>query len=220
MTRALAYYRTSSAANVEGDSAHRQDQRVTAYARAAGLEIVACYWDAAVSGADPIETRGGFGALLEHAVSDGIPVVVVEDASRFARSMIAQELGVTLLARRGVRLVTSSGQELSDETDPSKVMMRQIVGAFSQYEKAKVVERLKHGRERVRAAVGKCEGREKGHAETNPELVREARRLSRKSPKTGKVRSLRQIAAELEALGFRSGSGGALSPSVVRGLIA
>jgi hypothetical protein len=53
------------------------------------------------------------------------------------------------------------------------------------------------------------EGR-KGYAETNPELVREAKRLARKSPKTGEKRSLREIAEELEKLGLRQRQGPAL----------
>lgn len=219
MDRAIAYLRTSSATNVEGDSAHRQNEAVMGYAERAGLEMDSCFWDAAVSGADPIETRAGFVALLEHAEQAGIGLVVVEDASRFARSMIAQELGVLLLAKRGVRLVTASGQELSDDSDPSKVMMRQIAGAFSQYEKDKLVLKLRAARDRKRAATGKCEGR-KGHAERTPEIAREARRLARRSPKTGKVRSLREIAAELAGLGFTSTAGTPLSPSVVRDLLA
>ncbi|MET0529713.1 MAG: hypothetical protein ABW003_15510 [Microvirga sp.] len=60
------------------------------------------------------------------------------------------------------------------------------------------VAKLRGARERQRAAVGKCEGR-KGHLEG--EVVREAKRLRRRSPKTGRQRSLREIAAELSALG-------------------
>jgi DNA invertase Pin-like site-specific DNA recombinase len=218
MTRAIAYLRTSSAANVEGDSAHRQDRAIMAYAAGAGLTVDSCFWDAAVSGADPIETRAGFTALLDHAEAAGIGVVLVEDAGRFARAMIAQEMGVMLLARRGVRLLTASGQDMTDESDPARVMMRQVAGAFAQYEKSKVVERLRAGRDRVRAATGRCEGR-KRHVELQPELRREARRLARRNPKTGKTRSLRMIAAELAALGFKSASGRPISPSVIREIV-
>ena len=38
-------------------------------------------------------------------------------------------------------------------------MMRQIAGAFHEYEKARLVAKLKAARDRKRAAVGKCEGR-------------------------------------------------------------
>jgi hypothetical protein len=81
-------------------------------------------------------------------------------------------------------------------------MMRQIAGSFAEYEKAHLVAKLRGSRERKRAAAGKCEGR-KSWAEINPSLVREARRLRRRSPK-GHQRSLREIAAELARLGYRT----------------
>jgi hypothetical protein len=57
----------------------------------AGFEIVAEFYDAAVSGADPIQDRPGFAALLDRIESNGIRTVVVEDASRFARELMAVE---------------------------------------------------------------------------------------------------------------------------------
>lgn len=218
ISRATAYLRTSSAANIEGDSPFRQNEAVMAYAARAGIEVVSCFWDAAVSGADPIETREGFIALLDHCEIEGIRTVLVEDATRFARSVIAQELGVALLMRRGIKLVTAIGQDLTDESDAGKVFLRQVAGAASEYEKAKVVSRLSTARAKIRAAKGKCEGR-KSHAEMSPALVGEAKRLARRNPKTGTRRTLREISVLLYASGYRSTSNTALSPSVVRNLL-
>jgi DNA invertase Pin-like site-specific DNA recombinase len=216
--RAAAYLRTSSAANVDGDSAHRQNAAVMAYAARAGLAVVVCFWDAAVSGADPVETRTGFAAMIDHGARDGLTTILVEDASRFARSVIAQELGVMRLASRGIRVVTASGQDLTDSSDPAKVMFRQIAGAFAQYEKAKLVERLRHGRERVRATRGKCEGR-RSHVEIAPEAVALARRLHRRNPRTGERRSLRAIAGELAAAGFVSRAGTPYGASAIKAMV-
>ena len=55
-------------------------------------------------------------------------------------------------------------------------MMRQIAGAFAEYEKARLVHKLRHARERKRQEGGKCEGR-KSHKELRPEVVQEAKRL-------------------------------------------
>ena len=99
----------------------------------------------------------------------------MEDASRFARELMAQELGITLLISRGVRLLTASGDDLTASDDPTRKMMRQIAGAFAEYEKARLVSKLRHARERVRHEKGKCEGR-KPHGEyalcTRPTLPR------------------------------------------------
>ena len=63
--------------------------------------------------------------------ANGVRVVIV-DASRFARELMAQELGITLLISRGVRLLTASGDDLTASDDPTRKMMRQIAGAFAQ----------------------------------------------------------------------------------------
>ena len=80
--------------------------------------------------------------------------VIVEDASRFARELMAQELGITLLISRGVRLLTASGDDLTASDDPTRKMMRQIAGAFAEYEKARLGSKLRHARERIRQERG------------------------------------------------------------------
>src|SRR5262249_14801850 len=62
----------------------------------------------------------------------------------------------------------------TDTSDPSRVMMRQIAGAFAQYEKARLVARLKRSRDRKKAEIGKCGGR-RSHAESRPEAEAEGR---------------------------------------------
>ena len=52
--------------------------------------------------------------------------VLVEDASRFARDLVTQELGLLALIRRGLRVLTTAGDELTNTSDASRVMMRRI----------------------------------------------------------------------------------------------
>src|SRR5690242_3526286 len=120
---ALAYLRTSSAANAgpDRDSDRRQREAIQAFAKHAGFELVGEFYDAAVSGADPIDTRPGFKALLERLVSNGVNTVIVEDASRFARSLMVQEAGIATLAGLGARIVTSRGDDLTDSDDEMRV---------------------------------------------------------------------------------------------------
>jgi DNA invertase Pin-like site-specific DNA recombinase len=199
---AVGYIRTSSATNVgaEKDSDKRQRAAIEQYAKRAGLEIVEWFCDPAVSGADPIETRPGFSALLSRIATNGVRTIIVETASRFARDLMVQEVGFAKLQGLGVKLVAAdSPQSFLDDTPTSK-LIRQILGAVSEFDKAMVVAKLKGARDRKRALTGKCEGR-KSHAELHPELVREAKRLRRRSPK-GHQRSLREVAAELARLGY------------------
>lgn len=137
-TKAIAYLRSSSAANVgaDKDSDKRQRATIEGFAKRAGLEITEEFYDQDVSGADPIESRPGFSALLDRIEANGVRTVVVEDASRFARQLIVQEAGIIALIERGVRVLTASGDDLTATEDPFKVAMRQIAGVFAQLEKA------------------------------------------------------------------------------------
>jgi DNA invertase Pin-like site-specific DNA recombinase len=154
LKQAVAYLRTSSAANVgpDKDSDKRQREAIRAFAKRDRWEIVAEYYDADVSGADPIESRPGFSALLDRIEGNGVRTVLVEDASRFARQLIVQEAGIIALIERGVRVLTASSDDLTATEDPFKVAMRQIAGVFAQLEKARLVAKLKAARDRKRAS--------------------------------------------------------------------
>jgi DNA invertase Pin-like site-specific DNA recombinase len=184
---------------VDKDSEKRQRAAIEGYAKRSGFEIVDSYYDAAVSGADPIQTRPGFAALLDRIEGNGVRTVIVEDASRFARELMAQELGITLLLSRGVRLLTATGDDLTASDEPSRKMMRQIAGSFAEYEKARLVAKLKAARDRKRATGEKVEGH-KAHGELRPDVVALAKRLRRASPKGGRL-SYRDIAQRLADAG-------------------
>jgi DNA invertase Pin-like site-specific DNA recombinase len=106
---AFAYLRTSSAANVgaDKDSDKRQRQAIEAFARHGGYEIVEEFYDTAVSGADPIETRPGFAAMLERIEGNGVRTIIVETANRFARDLMVQEVGFAKLRERGIDLIAA-----------------------------------------------------------------------------------------------------------------
>lgn len=180
---AIAYLRTSSAANVGGDSDHRQRDAITRYAKVAGLEIAREFNDAAVSGADHIDQRPGFTDLLAWAQESGCRTIVFENASRFARDLIVQETGHALLTKQGFTLIAADDPDAFTADTPTARMVRQILGAVAEFDKASLVAKLKGARDRKSAAAGRrIEGR-KGYDATQPEMVREAKRLARKSPK-------------------------------------
>jgi DNA invertase Pin-like site-specific DNA recombinase len=83
--KAVAYLRTSSAANVgaDKDSEKRQRSAIEAFARSAGYEIVGSYYDEAVFGAGPVTSRSGFAAMMERIASNGVRTIIVETANRF-----------------------------------------------------------------------------------------------------------------------------------------
>jgi DNA invertase Pin-like site-specific DNA recombinase len=95
--------------------------------------------------------------------------------------MASSQLIIALI-KRGVRVLTANGDDLTDSKDPSRKMMRQIAGSFAEYEKARLVAKLKAARDRKREETGKCGGR-RSYAEANPELVALAKQLKRELPR-------------------------------------
>ncbi len=202
MKAALAYMRTSSATNVgaDKDSERRQRTAIEAFAKRGKFQIAEWYYDPAVKGSDAIEGRPGFKALLEHIAGNGARVVIVEDASRFARHLLTQEAGIALLVGMGVRVLTANGDDLTDSDDEFRVAMRQMLGVFSQLEKTRLVKKLRSGRERAKK-LGKPAGGQRPHTKLRPAVVAEAKRLRAIEDATGKRMSMRRISAELAAAG-------------------
>jgi hypothetical protein len=143
---------------------------------------------------------------------NGVRVVIIEDASRFARKLLTQELGIIALAERGVSVVTASGDDLTNTDDEMKVAMRQIAGAFAQLEKSRLMRKLREARERKRAETGKCEGR-MSYAEARPEVVALVRELH------GQRQSLRQIAKTLASQGHLTGGGKPYTATAVQKML-
>jgi len=184
------------------------------------LEIAGKHYDPAVSGADALDARAGFTNLLAHVEMGGIRVILVEAASRFARDLMVQEAGHAMLARASITLIAVDDPDAFTADTPTAVLVRQLLGAVSQFERATLVAKLKMARDRYSAAAGRrIEGRP-GHAKAMPEMVRQAHRLARRSPRDGSKRSLRDIAAELEQLDYLTAKGQRFGPGQVRRLLA
>lgn len=218
--KAVAYYRTSSATNVgtDRDSEKRQREAVRKYTKANGFDIVDEYYDAAVMGADPVNERPEFARMMDRLASNGVRTILVETASRFARDLIVQETGWRMLRAAGIDLVAVDSPDAFLDETPTAVLIRQILGAVSQFEKAMVVAKLAGARKRKAAANGgKCEGR-KTYAERNPEMVVMAKKLAR-YPVKGARRSLRNIARDLEQAGFQNEKGKPFAAAAVARMI-
>lgn len=196
--QAIAYFRTSSAANVgpDKDSLRRQGEAVMSYAKSHKLEIVDSFYDAAVSGTDPIDTRPGFIALLDCCKKDGCTVILVENAGRFARDLAVQLTGHALLKTLGIELIPVDAPTYFTDPSPTAELVRQILGAVAQFEKTSLVIKLRGARQHKREVTGRCEGRKP----VPDEVAAMAKKLAR-DPKNGKRRSLRAIAADLATAG-------------------
>jgi DNA invertase Pin-like site-specific DNA recombinase len=124
-TKAAAYLRTDK------EDEARQRLAISAFAKRERFMIAAGDWFRD-SGAAPIDKRPGFGRLLDRLEEGGISVVIVENAGRFAREIVDQELCIIALIKRGVRIITITGEDLSVSDDPVKKLMRGVAGIFAQ----------------------------------------------------------------------------------------
>jgi DNA invertase Pin-like site-specific DNA recombinase len=155
------------------------------YAKAAGYEVVAAFYDAVVSGADPVGDRPGFAEMLEALLAIGARTIIVVSPDRFARDLMVQLACHDMLKAKGVTLVAASATMHCIEDTPTAVLVRQVLGAVAEFQKTTLVAKLAAARRRKRIATGgKVEGR-KSHAESRPEVVTLQRRWRARSPRAG-----------------------------------
>ena len=141
-----------------------------------------------------------------------------ESPDRFARDLAVQLAGHDMLKGLGIDLIPASAPDFFTEDTPTAVLVRQVLGAIAQFEKASLVAKLKAARDRKRARDGKCEGR-RSHLEMKPELVALAKRLRRRNPKTGERLSFRAIAAKLEGEGYMNIHGRRFAAEFIKAMI-
>lgn len=198
-TTAVAYYRTSSATNVgaDKDSEARQRAAVQAYAAAHSITIVHEFYDAAVKGSESVENRPGFAEMVAYMSSNGARHILIETANRFSRDLIVQETGYAYLKSLGFTLIAVDDDDAFTSDTPTAVLIRQILGAVAQFEKASLVAKLAGARMRKRNAGGHSDGRHPA-----PEAARSLAKQMRAEGMT-----LREIAETLAQRGFLAPSG-------------
>lgn len=215
---AIGYLRTSSATNVgaDKDSEKRQRAAIESYAKSAGYVMVDWFYDAAVRGSDVITERAGFAAMLQRIAGNGVRTIIVESPDRFARDLAVQLAGHDYLRTLGVTLIPASAPDFFIEDTPTAVLVRQVLGAIAQFDKATTVAKLKAARDRIERQTGKCGGR-KSYAERDPQMVDLARHL--RGGNDHRPYSLREVAADLASYGYTTPSGKPYSASAVQSML-
>ena len=97
--------------------------------------------------------------MLARIAGNGVRTILVESPDRFARDLAVQLAGHDYLKQLGVELVPTSAPDFFTTDTPTAVLVRQVLGAISQFEKATLVAKLKAARDRVTAAGGHGTGR-------------------------------------------------------------
>lgn len=158
MSGAYAYLRVSGKGQLEGDGFTRQLAAIKKHAATNGIKIARIFREEGVSGTRDLENRPALQDMLVALHSNGTKVVLVERLDRLARDLMIQESIIADMKRHGFEIVSVAEPDLCSD-DPSRTLMRHVLGAFAQYERAIIVQKLRGARQRNRAKTGRCEGR-------------------------------------------------------------
>ena len=207
--QAVTYIRVSGKGQRLGDGFPRQRDAINRFAKANGCLLVDEFRDEGVSGTRELEDRPGLAALLDRVEHNHVKTVLVENASRLARDLMVQEVIISQLREAGVRVIAAdSGTDLTvADGDPTRTLIRQVLGAVSQFEKSVLVLKLRAARQRIRRVRGHCEGAKSYGSYPGEAAIVERMRQLRRKPVKGRRESLADIAATLNAEGFRNRAG-------------
>ena len=93
----------------------------------------------------------------------GVKTILIEKVDRLARDLMIQETIINDLQKKGFDLISVvEGDDLLSG-DPTRKLVRQVLGAIAEYDETMTVLKLRTARERIRARDGKCEVRVRGN---------------------------------------------------------
>jgi DNA invertase Pin-like site-specific DNA recombinase len=154
--KAFGYLRVSGRAQQDGDGYPRQRAAIEAYAAANGLKIVRWFEERMTGTADGA-ARPRWVEMLAAILADGVKTIVIERLDRLARDIMVQEHIVQDVQRLCVDLASTCEPDLCSN-DPTRKLMRQIMGAIAEYDRCMIVLKLRAARQRKKARTGRCEG--------------------------------------------------------------
>lgn len=219
--RLAAYLRVSTDRQAEeGLGLEVQEQTIRAWAKANGHRIDLWARDEGVSGSNGLDTRLGLGEALESLRDGTVSGLVVYRLDRLARDLIIQETLLAEVRRLGGEVYSTSGAEdaylADDPDDPSRRLIRQVLGAVAEYERSMIALRLRSGRRRKAEKGGFAYGSPAfGYRAEGRELVADPDEqvvLTRIRELHEGGRSLREIITALEDDGHHPKRGGRWHP--------
>jgi DNA invertase Pin-like site-specific DNA recombinase len=152
--RAALYLRVST----DKQTIENQQRELRQIAERRGWQIVEEYTDAGISGSKGRDKRPGLDAMLKDASRRKFDVVMAWAIDRVGRSLIDLLGTIQTLEACGVDLYLD--QQSIDTTTPAGKLMFQVCGAFAEFERSMIRQRVNAGLKRA-VAAGKTLGRPK-----------------------------------------------------------
>ncbi len=145
-SRAIGYIRVSTDEQALGPEAQREALR--RWCATNGAELVATFEDLGVSGGLELDKRPGLLRALDALKANSATVLLVAKRDRLARDVLVAAMVNRLAEKAGAQILSADGTGNGD--GPEALLMRNIVNAFAEYERALI-------RARTRAALAvKC----------------------------------------------------------------
>ena len=117
--RVIGYTRVSTAEQIEGFGLSVQEQRIRAYCKAEGLNLVAMLSDLGQSGSNGLDDRLGLAEGLARIEKGDASALVVYRLDRLARDLLLQETIHTRLESGGASVVSVTEPAVEgDDRDP------------------------------------------------------------------------------------------------------
>lgn len=215
-TQALGYVRVSTTEQTKGSGLSVQRKAVRDYCNAHELALVDILADEGISGSNGLETRQGLATALALIERGDASVLVVYRLDRLARDLMLQETTIQRLRAAHAAVVSVSEPDVDSE-EPTRRLVRQVLGAIAEYEKAVIRGRMMAGKAAKVARGGYGGGQTPyGYAAKDKGLVKhdaEQVQLARMVELRKQGLSLRQLADQLEVEGLRPRRGSKWQPA-------
>lgn len=225
-----AYVRVSTGKQAEDTRLGKPVQiaAIKSYARDHGHRVVEWRYDDGVSGGNGLESRVGLPLALQDVKDGTSRGIIVYRLDRLARDLIIQEQLLAEVKRMGGIVHTTSAAEAEyledDVNDPSRKLIRQILGGVNEYEKSMIALRLRNGR-KMKADQGRYAygAPAYGQSAIDHELApneQEQEVISKIKAMRDAGQSYRQIAASLNAEGIPTKTGKTWYPQTVSNVVS
>jgi DNA invertase Pin-like site-specific DNA recombinase len=163
--RAAIYVRVST----DKQTVENQVRELTQIAERRGWEVVGQYSDAGISGSKGRDGRPGLDQMLKDASKRRFDIIMAWAIDRLGRSLIDLLGTIQTLEACGVDLYLD--QQSIDTTTPAGRLMFQVTGAFAEFERSMIRQRvhagLKRAVEQGKTHPGSIESRER-HYQSRP----------------------------------------------------
>lgn len=212
----VSYIRVSGRGQLDGDGPDRQRDEIRKFCKTHRLKLHWEFFEKAISGTIDGVDRPEFAAMLQFAEAclsepgrTPVVAVVVERMDRLARDLMVSEMLLAECRKRKLKVFAVDQGALIDmaaeDADPTRVLIRQILGALAQWEKSMLVAKLRVARERARRERGVFMGNAKyGVDEAERTVINLIHGLRATLDQNGIPMTFEKIAARLTEAGFKT----------------